>query len=1286
MKKSFMFVGFVVASFLFAVSLEADIAATSDASTVDATANTAASSHGSCESLLDSLLSQCNITDSQHLERLKTQCTALPSSANGVSAGFLKNKSAVEQTSRNGIVFTQKTIESFEKDFDSTVPQVDLFELDNLRIALLSVLNKAFDKKSDSRLHKEIDELGTPIRDALDTLRTNLSNNWSKELSAENLSEEECKQQRLWYTYKTLKAIHEMILAKTAVAATFFTKFIYGMMMANRVAFLRIVAAKIMESSKQEIENATQKTTKSINASLGAEASYGGAKAGINASVNKSEAMTDTSFYQMKVGSTLKLNVGAGIGKFFAQFNVSLSVANAAIFYSLEQLMDSGEFDGAHLKLPAIKEVAKSREKMQKREKELLSIFNGYIEAFLKDRDIGVVSSFATMLFPIITKSLENETAKSAQVSVGGEISIASIGLTLSRIITKKTHTRKFGILSLIEDDCSPSCGYKTSDITRLLGATSDRSSKYLEQISEHRNEIGNYDESALAIILNNILDDVKRYNSCLSRLADPSSNRKARELAEGEKHRIESRWLAQNNRVKSEGREGVLRSLVATVSNLREFSKSSLSAAVFNSIYEELCKLGALCEFSKDKSKRNAEFGSDAEAQESAWSGSLAIPGGIEIKINKTHAEGHPFMEDNGEFIDLEITLPMTILGLVGIKVVQSKLLSVFGALSKQKGEVSEGLGNAGAVVQDVLVLLTRNSAIPFISNVMGMIPIGTSKLNIRLRRLDVFSCSSPLPGTSEIIDRTKNRWEILYIQTMALSNSGLMMDSLSMPDTFGSLQEGTRIVQEKIGGKISNAMEKVGSVAAGIGDKINNLPVSVQLSFERSLGKRERIIGSNSLFYPVARYNVAKLGNSKTQWENFTTEQAQQLWLLFANICNTDSDARYELQTMYNKILKGITSSSERDSGEKIFKNFLKTCESFADLPIASKAFVDFLPLYNKFAKGLKKCREAAQKVKAVKFKEEVLLGSENQDELGRFIEELLKCRTSSSFKELYENYRNFLKWCYENTKGRERHWFKKLRNEMSSCNKCSRKMLDKKYFEICEEIAEKVSGCRMSSEYANLLQQFRASIQACSESPLKLASDNGASEVRSEESSMSLEELSLKDEESEESAVSQEISTSSSKKGSNNDGELPSNYEKIINELDAVFLNAINSENSESDAKTLNDLMLAISESKKGIPADYESNKKSIEENVKNAMESANPDVVAAIASINPKVQKLLADIVRFNKGILVVFSLLRSVTEKEFTKTLKAFEKVLDINYEKSFLPERKKKFGAVSKAR
>lgn len=185
-----------------------------------------------------------------------------------------------------------------------------------------------------------------------------------------------------------------------------------------------------------------KKQQKNVDASLGVEASYGGAKAGITASVNKSEEMTDTSFYQIKFGSRLKLNVGAGIGKFFAQLNVSLSVANAAIFYSLEQLMDSGDFNGSHLKLPAIKEAAKSREKMQKREKELLSIFNGYIEAFLKDREIGVVSSFATMLFPIITKSSENETAKSAEVSIEGEVSIASVGLTLSRTITNKTHAK----------------------------------------------------------------------------------------------------------------------------------------------------------------------------------------------------------------------------------------------------------------------------------------------------------------------------------------------------------------------------------------------------------------------------------------------------------------------------------------------------------------------------------------------------------------------------------------------------------------------------------------------------------------------------------------------------------------------------------------------------------------------------------------------------------------------------------------------------------------------------
>lgn len=139
---------------------------------------------------------------------------------------------------------------------------MDLFELDNLRVALLNVLNKALDKNTVSEFPKEIRASGTRINNLLNSLRKNLANNWSEELSKTKLSEEEAEEEKLWYTYKALKEIHEIILAETTIAATFFAKFIYGMMVANRVAFLRIVAAKIMKASKEEIEIATQKTTK----------------------------------------------------------------------------------------------------------------------------------------------------------------------------------------------------------------------------------------------------------------------------------------------------------------------------------------------------------------------------------------------------------------------------------------------------------------------------------------------------------------------------------------------------------------------------------------------------------------------------------------------------------------------------------------------------------------------------------------------------------------------------------------------------------------------------------------------------------------------------------------------------------------------------------------------------------------------------------------------------------------------------------------------------------------
>lgn len=1271
MKKFFASAGIAVIGVIYTISLNADTS----------------SSVRSKDFLAESLFIHPDTTDKDHLSRLEQQNAILDSTPNNASGGFIKNKSAVEQSTKYGIVFTQKTIESFKKDFEATAPVIDLFELDNLRLALLNVLNKGLNEKAGEAFPSDIREQGTDLYKALDELQESLANNWSKEISAEKIAEQQIEQQRLWYTYKALKDIHKIIEERTKISATFFAKFIYGMMVAYKVAFLRLAAAKILEASKPELEDALLKNTVSKHASVGVEASYAGAKAGISASVTKSEEMTDTSFYQISLAKDLNLNVGAGIGKLFAQLKVGMSVANAAIFYSLEQLMDSGKFSGSHLKLPAVKEVAKSRQKMQKREKELLSIFSGSIEAFLKDRNVGLISSFSTILFPIITKSAENETAKSSELSVGGELSIASVGLTLTKSFTEKTHTKKFGILSLIEDDCSPAVGYKPSDITALLGSTSDKSAQHLEKIAAYKDDDGNYDEMALVITLNNILEDLRRYNDTLAGLAEVASNKfekadkKKKEELENEKHAVEARWLVSNSRLKSEGREGVLRAFVATAVNIRGLCSSTRTIGIFNQIYNELGKLATLCEFSKDKSKQNAEFGLEAEASNSAWNGSLSLPGGIYINLSRVHSEGHPSMEDNGEFIDLEITLPMTILGLIGMKVVQTKLLSVFGALSKQKSEVSEGLGNAGTVVQDVLLLLARNSAIPFISNVMSMIPIGTSKMSIRLRRLDVFECAHPLPGTSVLIDRNKNRWEVLYIQTMALSTSGFEPSSAGISDTLGSLQTGVAAVQDKIGRKVSEIAGKVGNAAAGLGEKVGALPVNLQLSFGRSLGRRERIIGSNALFYPTARYNVAMLGNSKTQWENFTSEQAQQLWLLFANICNADSDARYELQVMYNKILDNAKNSSQKDAYSKEFEEFLKACDTFSDLPTASKAFVDFLPLYNTFAKSIRKCQDAASKLNSIKdtikFSGDALLAADNSEKLSFFIDNLQKCRTSSDFQKLCNDYKDTLKWCCENSKGKEHSLLQKLRKEIKKSNKCYEKMLKKKYFEVCKLMVEKAYNCRSSSQYSDLLREFRRNIKECPESPLKLVGENTLSQTESDDISLDLEEFSEEDTEIDETSTQEKPEGTKKRSGNNDNEELPSNYEKVITELDSSFLKAVN---SAEESGSFYKLMQAIAESKKGIPADYAKNEKSIEKTVKAAMASVTPELVEHIASINIKIQKLLAEIVLFNKGALVLFALLRAEIDREYKKTLEAFNKVLRANYETNFLPERNKRFG------
>lgn len=1266
--------------------------------------------------LLD--IARFNITNASHNTTLDKQEMILksstPPSDPSLGGGYIKNKAALEKTTQSGIVLTQKNLDSLKENFCGTPMEVDLLSYDNLRVILLNVLNMALSKDAGPEFPSELRATGTKIHNSLYALRENLLNHWTKEISTEDMTDTEIEQERLLKSYEALKAIHQIILAETVIANALFTKFIYGIMLAYKVVILQHATALLIAQNRAEVEEATQTNTKSVGGSIGAKSIGGVIQSGVTLSIQHDEGMDDTSFYKTKSKGGIHLSAEGGFGKLLAKFGVGVEVAHEVTFWSLEQLMDSGKFKGGHLKVSVLKDMLKSRKKMQEKEKKFLAIFRGDVEAFLKI--IRVIPSSVEMVFPHITRVSELETAKSVKLDVGVEATAASVGFKLKIESSTKIHTQNYKYLSFLEDDCSAADGLRASDVEKILDPKGSRynfSSRYIKQIEEYTSDAQenaeNIYQQARILVLSNILDDIKRYNNALSMLANPSSSRKQKKDQEKAKHAVEARWLSPTKKLTSEGRDGVLRSFVVTCAYLRELCASLREIGILKSIYNEICKLSALCEFSKDKSKRNAEVGLKAKGSDISWGGQLSIPGGINAALHRIHSSGHPFMEDNGDFIDVVIDLPMSILGLFGIRAIQSKMTSAFGSLKMQKGEASEGLGNASDVFRDAMLLLASNSSIPFISNVTSMIPIGSSQILIRLRRIDTsYLCTRPLPGIPVIVDRNRNRWEIMYVQAMSFSNLGLSLDTASISSTIGSLAGlaaqagglGGKLTElggkaAKIGGSITNLAGKVGNAASNIAaaaeSALSVVPVSFSASINRSLGKRERIIGSDSIFYPTSRFNVAALGakysnsdmstltapttaneNGKapnTLWLGFLNKQSHQLMKLFANISDLSSNAFYELQVLFNKTLDNCPADKVSEYTEA-FRKFITACNKFAYLPLLRKAFIDFLRLEFYFIRYLRRCRKIVANLES--------LAANMSEDLSLFFEELRECRNSASFLRIYSSYYKVLGKCCRNTKDKEtRKLLKKLSSYISKCLKWAKKLspksrrkkTQKEYFANLEKFTEKTRGCTSLEEYKVILRAVIDNWKAIQEPYLSFVDGTSQEEMEELEEADKEESEEKELEEDESSDIDSEKSESKNKlkhgtkdthtlhKGTT-EQTLPSNYERIISDPESM--------------KVIDKFLTVAAQLKKNSKREMEGI----------TSKELTPELLNVISVLDVPIQDLVTEIAKFNIGILKLFLLAMLKITEEYTKVLTCFNEIMRINHQVNFLRERKEKFGVV----
>lgn len=787
-----------------------------------------------------------------HEKRIKRQIKLLKKQKPGG-----KNFNTLGQMTASLIAISEESLKDLESDFDTAVVKANLFELDNSRISLIHAIDFAMDKYADSNFIMQDNTLpqkisqNAQLKRAVDELDTALKD------PKQNASEQQVQIMRL------LRVVYRGIINDTAIDnESPFPKFIQGMIKTYQVTIARRITDEVMTRFRGDVENSLQKSSDSTSVAVGANGNISGVDVGASASFHRDEGGSDTSFFTVSVGGGINFSIGVGA----LEVGAGIDITRSAIFFSLEQVLDSGELKSTVLKSKQIKEMKKYREKMQDRERKLLAIFGNNVEGFLKM--ISVIPINVYLEWPIISRADSVERATNISGSLSASLSFfESLGFTVTANKDVKVFERPIGYLTLLSPDCSPTDGYSAKSITAFIGQQYDFSQRYGSRS----------DENVLPIILG----DLREYCNILAILAENPSDG----ASEQRKHDIEKRWLPKKIGLTSEGREGVLKSMIVTLANLRETTNRIREIELFKQAYSELLRLEKLHEFSKNKKHRRATFVAKAKATNWGISGSIELPYGIMLAFTRTGCKNNPGLDDNGDYLQIDIIVPSTISGVIALQVLRNWIITTSTRLGYSPHREAREFRDA---------LLTCLSAFSSISALSG-----SSVFTLMMIRSDANEDSSDikaLPGVDKAIIKHENKWVVQYMQVTTNIDINL---SLGLP---------------------------VGRLLA-------------TLDLSKSISKKEKIIGNNTLTFITARYNSWALGlNDKspatkhvnTPWIDFSAEQAEPLKTLFLNVDDEDSNVRYELQNIYGAATDNAKNKTEVAHCEKCFSNFLRSCSA--------------------------------------------------------------------------------------------------------------------------------------------------------------------------------------------------------------------------------------------------------------------------------------------------------------------------------------------------------------------
>lgn len=821
-----------------------------------------------------------------------------------------KNYDAVKQLTQYEIALPDAILSEFEAGNYDGILKVNLFEYNNLVTAIKRALNSALDANATEAYNQGTNNFfmsSGNIRQRIESVPGLLQVIGSVLAELNSNEEEDEESDRQLRVLKLIKEAYDLACANPNLGENHqFTRFLRGASRALRVVMVSRATDEFMEKNREYIENSAQKTSKSMGASVNVKSNIDGVNLGSSISASKSEGGSDAGLYVISFGGGLKANVGVGFGKISVNGGLGANITRSAVFFSLEQLLDESIRKGKSI-IPfepeIVKKLLKHREKLQKLERDLMSVFKDDFEAFL--RMLSLIPGSVSVEMPDITKSAIVGHVTNIKSSVEASASFLDyVGFKIAAEMNAKIQEKIGGWLTLVSDDFSPADGLSVKYITDFIGKKYDFSQKYGSRSDE--------------VTLLQIVTYLRNYVEVLSTLASNPSDKEASKR----KHEIEDLWLPGGRGITSEGREGVLKSMIVTLANLRETTSQDRHIEIFKQGYNEASKLVKLFEFSKDKKDKKGTYRKTTVADNKGFTATLSLPQGISIALTYSDNKGNTFQENNGKYIQIDFSIPFNIGAIIGIKMIQDKLSKASAQWGQERGRDTEQMREALLLATDILSQVGTLS----IGDSLSMKILGQSVFTVQMTRIDGNAGEQNVRGLPkyegtprkkgapkpryETIFKDKNAWVIQYIQSAATTTT---------------------------------------NVDAGL------------ISANKSFSKKEKFAQDNTMTYIRSKYNTYAIGlKDKSPATNelnsplvaFENEQAGPLGKLFLNITDLNSNVRYELQCMYNEIMDNISGSKDEENCSDVFAEFIKSCEDLKK----SKNEKNFKKTLNAFNEVLK------------------------------------------------------------------------------------------------------------------------------------------------------------------------------------------------------------------------------------------------------------------------------------------------------------------------------------------